>query len=165
MEEAEYKEKYAHLVAAFCDEAFEKELKEVRDELVKLIEKLLEGAEKQEPRLKNYFSIESRIKGIDSFKEKLNRKSYIRDWEITEDTTENQKFIKSHLTDLIGIRIDCYFMRTEKFLYDFSKEISMNQIRLIMSSSISQRIKSKQMATSYTSSLDYTKTNIILRFR
>lgn len=119
MEEAEYKEKYAHLVAAFCDEAFEKELKEVRDELVKLIEKLLEGAEKHEPRLKNYFSIESRIKGIDSFKEKLNRKSYIRDLEITEDTTENQIFIKSHLTDLIGIRIDCYFMRTEKFLYDF----------------------------------------------
>lgn len=119
MEEVEYKEKYAHLVAAFCDESFEKELKEVRDELVKLIEELLGGAEQHEPRLKNYFTIESRIKGIDSFKEKLNRKSYIREWKITEDVVENQKLIKSHLTDLLGIRIDCYFMKTEKYLYDF----------------------------------------------
>ena len=77
MEEAEYKDKYDQLVAAFNDESFEKELKEVRDEIITLIEKLLEGAEKQEPRLKNYFSIESRIKGIDSFKEKLNRKCRI----------------------------------------------------------------------------------------
>lgn len=36
-----------------------------------------------------------------------------------EDIVESQKLIKSHLTDLIGIRIDCYFMKTERYLYDF----------------------------------------------
>lgn len=93
MEEAEYKDKYDHLVAAFCDESFEKELKEVRDELIKLIENLLEKAEKQEPRLKNYFSIESRIKDIDSFKEKLNRKSYLSKWKILLKVRSSLKVI------------------------------------------------------------------------
>ena len=63
-------------------------------------------------------NVESRIKGVDSFREKIYRKDYVRSWTVYDDVEHNKTTIKKNLPDLIGFRITCFFWSDEKSIYD-----------------------------------------------
>lgn len=120
-------ERHQLLMAAFNDSAFQQELDSVRKELEKW---LLEWASQREPfdrRIKNIYSVESRIKSSKAFEEKLFRKNYIKEWEVSDDIKENQKLIMQTLTDLIGLRVNCHFVEYENRFYEFFRESSESQ--------------------------------------
>ena len=62
--------------------------------------------------------LQSRIKGVDSFREKIYRKDYVRSWTVYDDVEHNKTTIKKNLPDLIGFRITCFFWSDEKSIYD-----------------------------------------------
>ncbi len=106
------------LMDAFKDEAFRSEVKKVSNDLYDLIKAWVESLEQIDPRIVNVFSVQSRVKEEDTFEEKIFRKNYIRDWDVSESKEENQHLIKLQLTDLIGIRINCFFASHESRLYN-----------------------------------------------
>ncbi len=79
-----------------------------------IIDKWAKSITKFDPRIDNVFSVQSRVKDETTFEEKIFRKNYIQEWKVTDDMAENQKYIKLHLTDLIGIRINCYYAENEE---------------------------------------------------
>lgn len=107
------------LKKAFSEKGFQDELDHIRLELEKSIDSWANGMDNINSRINNVYSVESRVKDVESFVEKLFRKNYIRDWDVFDDIAENQRYIKHELTDLIGIRVNCYFEDYEKKLYDF----------------------------------------------
>ena len=112
-------ERHKALMTAFSDPTFREELKGVEIELKKWLSGWVDKMEQLDERIKNVYSIESRVKGIATFEEKLDRKNYIYEWTVSDDTRENQQFIKRELTDLIGLRINCHFANYEKVIFDF----------------------------------------------
>lgn len=127
VEKHKEEERHQLLMAAFNDSTFQQELDAVRLELEKW---LWEWASQREPfdrRIKNIYSVESRIKGSKTFEEKLYRKNYIKEWEVSYDIKENQKFIMQTLTDLIGLRVNCHFVEYEKLFYEFFRDSSESQ--------------------------------------
>lgn len=118
-ERNEIEKKEAVLVEAFSEGAFVKDIKnarlEIEEELTKFIDFLKQNLE---PEQKIFENIESRIKGVGSFREKLYRKDYIKDWIVSEDIKENQKLIAKKLPDLIGFRITCFFWQDEEKIYN-----------------------------------------------
>ncbi len=105
------------LLNAF-DTTFRKSLEEPRKELKKLFLDKSKSIKRKDNRIDNVFDVQSRIKEIDTFREKIYRKNYILDWDVYDDVTKNQEIISQKLPDLIGIRINCYFADYEKILYD-----------------------------------------------
>lgn len=99
------------------DEPFRCSLEVHRDELKKLIEEWASLTTKIDGRIDNVFDVQSRIKEIDTFREKIHRKNYIIKWPVYDSVEENQKTICSRLPDLIGIRVNCYFANYESVLY------------------------------------------------
>lgn len=61
----------------------------------------------------------SRIKSNTSFKEKIARKNYLKDWGLNEDSNleDCKKAIREKLSDLIGIRVNCFFKDDEELIY------------------------------------------------
>ena len=125
------------LVGSFADKSFEDELKEGEKNIRELFEKHIEAnKDKIKEIAKNdhvFFSVESRAKTLESFKEKIQRKNYLVTWVCDDTKEEVQAFIRGNLPDLIGVRINCYFWNQEKVLYDFfykdhefSKKYSLN---------------------------------------
>lgn len=113
------------LMEAFQDEGLRKELEIVCNEIYDIINAWLKTIENYDAGMENVFHLQSRVKGIPNFEEKLYRKNYIRDWDVSENKEENKELIKKVLTDLIGIRVNCYFMKNEKILYDeFKKAVA-----------------------------------------
>lgn len=111
--------KHALLMHAFEDKELHDELELVCREIKNKITEWIESADKIDNRIDNVFSVQSRVKGISSFEEKLYRKNYINTWEVSEDKKQNQKCIKHNLTDLIGIRVNCYFAEYEERIYKY----------------------------------------------
>ena len=107
---------------AFCDEGLRKELDDVCNKIYDIINAWLKTIENYDAGMENIFHLQSRVKGIPNFEEKLYRKNYIRDWEVSENLDDNKALIKKVLTDLIGIRVNCYFIKNEKILYDDFKK-------------------------------------------
>lgn len=112
-------ERHKALMTAFSDPAFREELKRIEAELKKWLTGWVDKMEPLDERIKNVYSIESRVKGIATFEEKLDRKNYIYEWTVSDDTQENQRYIKRELTDLIGLRINCHFTDYEKIIFDY----------------------------------------------
>lgn len=71
--------------------------------------------------IKIFENPESRIKSVKSFNEKILRKNYVEDWPVTEDLEENKATILKELPDLIGFRINCFFMPDENAIYEYLK--------------------------------------------
>ena len=98
------------LLEAFDDKAFIKEVKNIRleleEELMRFILFLKENLTSEQ---KIFENIESRIKSIQSFREKIYRKDYIKNWNVSDDIRENQKLIVENLPDFIGFRITCFY--------------------------------------------------------
>lgn len=112
-------ERHRLLMDAFQDEGFQDELSNVKEELEKWLRGWVKNMEALDDRIPNVYSVESRIKATATFEEKLHRKNYIKEWEVTDYKRDNQKLIMHMLTDLIGLRINCYFYDFEKTFYDF----------------------------------------------
>lgn len=115
------------LMDAFRDDSFKHEVEEVSNELYDKVKAWVESLDRIDSRITNVFSVQSRIKDADTFEEKLFRKNYIQDWDITDNKDENQHIIKISLTDLIGIRINCFFAHHEFLLYN---ELQIHQSEL-----------------------------------
>lgn len=114
-------QKHEKLMEAFIDQTFQDELKKACNEIEDIFGERAKKVERICDRIANVFSVESRVKSPDSFEEKIYRKNYIATWDISEDKNEIQNFIKENLTDVIGVRINCYFKQYEKTLYDSFK--------------------------------------------
>ncbi|MBU5250387.1 hypothetical protein KQI46_00245 [Lysinibacillus capsici] len=71
---------------------------------------------KQE-KIKIFENLESRVKSVESFCEKIKRKNYINTWEVPEDKNLIGEFIAKNLPDLIGFRINCFFYDDEELIY------------------------------------------------
>lgn len=106
------------LMQAFKEPKFKNEIDKVSNELYDKVKAWVESLERIDPRIGNVFSVQSRIKDAETFEEKLFRKNYIHDWNVTDDINENQRLIKISLTDLVGIRINCFFAHHEPRLYN-----------------------------------------------
>ena len=118
------RERYNALMEAFSDQSFRDELEEVKNALRLWLEEWMKGMPPLDKRIGNVFSIESRVKRIDTFEEKLFRKNYIQTWDVFTDKQENQAYIKHKLTDLIGLRVNCHFVAYESLIYDFLSSTS-----------------------------------------
>ena len=69
-------------------------------------------------------NLESRIKGEDSFREKMHRREYLKKWEVTDDVKHNINLIAKNLTDLIGFRLTCFFLEDEEEIYELLRQYS-----------------------------------------
>lgn len=113
----EEKEKY--LLKAFSDLTKEKSINWVKDEIegqLKLFISYLKQNLRADQRI--FESLESRIKGTDSFSEKIYRKGYLQSWEVTDNSKKNKELIARQLPDLIGFRITCFFLKDEAAIYN-----------------------------------------------
>ncbi len=118
----EEKEKY--LLEAFKDLIEEKQLKWVKTEIeeqLKSFIKYLHIQKKLSPNQRIFENPESRIKGYDSFSEKIYRKGYVQSWTVTDDKDRNKELITRELPDLIGFRITCFFLDAELNIYELLK--------------------------------------------
>lgn len=112
-------ERYQALMDAFSDQVFRNELEGVKNTMKGWLEEWMKKMPPLDNRIGNVFSIESRVKGVHTFEEKLYRKNYIQTWDVFTDRIENQAYIKRVLTDLIGLRINCHFVAYESVIYDY----------------------------------------------
>lgn len=90
----------------------------IEDQLKKFI---VELKKKLKPNQLIFENLESRIKSVNSFREKLQRKGYLKTWEVTDSEKENRDYIAKNLPDLIGFRITCFFWENEDTVYDLLK--------------------------------------------
>lgn len=115
-------ERHQLLMDAFNDSAFQQNLEDARSELEKWLWDWASQMDPLDSRIHNIYSIESRVKDNKTFEEKLYRKNYIKEWDVSDDIKENQKLIMQTLTDLIGLRVNCHFVEHENFFYEFFQE-------------------------------------------
>lgn len=108
------------IIDAFCDEDFQRRVIEASGKIKKILEEFIseetinyKNSHKINP------NINIRIKGVNSFSEKLDRNNYINEW-ISENNEKIaiQNTICEKLPDLIGLRINCYFIASEKTLFE-----------------------------------------------
>ena len=116
-------EKYDLLKQAYSDENFGKLVQEKRLIIETELSKFIKSVnDRNKVGLKIFENLESRVKGVESFCEKINRKNYIHEWDIPKEKLEIQNYIARNLPDLIGFRINCFFYEDEKTIYDELKE-------------------------------------------
>lgn len=107
------------LMKAFRDPVFQNDLNAIRQELEAWLKDWARQLQPFDPRISNVASVESRVKSEKTFEEKLYRKDYIKEWEVTDDKNANQALIMRTLTDLIGLRVNCHFLVHEIDFYHF----------------------------------------------
>lgn len=118
--------RYEALKNAFEDHDFQKDIEEKCEEIRKRIDEYVKTMPKIDERMANVFSITSRPKGLDTFLEKIQRKDYVTQWDISNDLQENIKLIKNELTDLIGIRINCNFGEYTRSVLEHFRKLEQN---------------------------------------
>lgn len=136
-------ERHKALMTAFEDPAFREDLRVVEDDLKKWLAGWIDQLKPIDERIKNVYSIESRVKGKATFEEKLDRKNYIFEWPVSDDIVENQKFIKHELTDLIGLRINCHFADYEKIIFDYFVSTAESQYEAGFQFNFKENLKQK----------------------
>ena len=110
------------LITAFSDEAFQKLINEKRRKIEEILSEFTYASEEKISK-----SVNSRIKSVESLKEKIKRKNYISKWNIeSEEKNELQKKICANLPDLLGYRINCYFRNDEEIVYSKLKDFLKN---------------------------------------
>lgn len=117
----EEKEKY--LLEAFKDLIGDKQLYWVKTEIEEQLKSFIKYLQKNLSSSQRIFeNLESRIKGYDSFAEKIYRKGYVQSWKVTDDKDSNKELITKQLPDLIGFRITCFFLDAEPSIYYLLKK-------------------------------------------
>jgi ppGpp synthetase/RelA/SpoT-type nucleotidyltranferase len=119
MELTDKEVKKRKLLEAFSNSQFQKDIKNERSTIEKMLLDALEAARGDLKSTQLVFrNLESRIKTEHSFSEKLERRDYLSSWHVTDSLAENISTIKANLDDLIGFRATCYFFEDEKPLFD-----------------------------------------------
>lgn len=116
-------EKESALIELYKDIKFHDSLGLVRNNIEKEMNAFLKWLKerlKEEQRI--FDNIESRIKSLDSFTEKIRRKNYIDQWIVKGVKIHDQDMICKNLPDLIGFRINCFFMKDEEIIYTLLKK-------------------------------------------
>lgn len=107
------------LIDAFGEKKFRESLQQIRlkieDEL-RLFLSYLKEISTEEHRF--FENAESRVKSELSFMEKIKRHNYTGEWQVKNTISENQKLICTRLNDLIGFRINCFFIKDEEYIYN-----------------------------------------------
>ena len=117
----EEKEKY--LLDAFKDLISDKQLNWVKTEIEEQLKSFIKYLQKHLSLNQRIFeNPESRIKGYDSFSEKIYRKGYVQSWHVTDNKDSNKELITKQLPDLIGFRITCFFLDAEPSIYRLLRE-------------------------------------------
>lgn len=133
------------LSEAFSDDDFQNNLQkkrlEIEVELKKFVKWLLGQLNVEQ---KIFENLESRVKTLESFQEKICRNDYINKWVgITEDVLKNQEIICLNLPDLIGFRLNCFFIDDEisiyKYLKQYYNDIGFEEITLNFDESKKQK--------------------------
>lgn len=107
---------------AFEDKEFLAELQNIRIQIEDILLNLLGDLQKDfYNKIKISSNLESRIKTVESFLEKIKRKEYIDNWDIEQDIKRNQELIALKFPDLIGFRINCFFLDGEEEIYNAIK--------------------------------------------
>lgn len=133
------------LLSAFSKLIESSELQAARDEIEKKLISFIKNVKKQfQTEQKLFESVESRKKSEESFLEKIYRKDYIFKWNICEDQQSNIRLISKKLPDLLGYRINCYFIEDEKQLYDavqqyYNKHLFGDDIELDFTENLEQQ--------------------------
>ena len=110
--------KEALLLAAFSALMEEESLNSARDSIEQELNGFIKHIKsKFKPEQRLFESVESRKKSEESFLEKIYRKDYIHTWIVSDDLQINTKLIAKNLTDLLGYRINCYFLEDEYQIY------------------------------------------------
>lgn len=117
-----------NFIDAFSE--MENDLTITKQELTEILENFIENEKKKVNDKKNLYLIntpESRIKNKDHFWSKLLRNGYIEKWNPSE-TSDYKLLLRENLSDLIGLRLLCYFEIDEneifEELYEFLKSNS-----------------------------------------
>ena len=117
-----------NFIDAFSE--MENDLTITKQELTEILENFIENEKKKANDKKNLYLIntpESRIKNKDHFWSKLLRNGYIEKWNPSE-TSDYKLLLRENLSDLIGLRLLCYFEIDEneifEELYEFLKSNS-----------------------------------------
>lgn len=107
------------LVEAFSEQPFQETIQEKLDKISCFLNEFINNQKYiKDPRILGTLKIVSRIKDKESFKEKVNRKNYLSEWEIdSTDKKDIQDVICKNLPDLIGFKINCYFKNQEENIY------------------------------------------------
>ena len=120
----------------------------MKDEIEKILEKFLGDLESSKEMTKKFSTgISSRIKSSDSLKEKIKRKDYMKEWGLDEKTSKEEFFktIMEKLPDLIGFRINCYFVEDEKNVFDKLTTYLKENSNFIIEDSTNNRMKNGQI--------------------
>lgn len=111
------------------NENFIKELNIYKTELESILQIFLD---KESKVYKMKDSISSRIKARDRLVEKINRKNYLEDWNCRyRDGDDIGDIVRKEIPDVIGFRLNCYFIKDEKpIMCDLQEFLSkQNKIR------------------------------------
>ena len=111
--------KEALLLSAFSALIDDNSLKEARNKIEEKLNSFIKNVKKGfQPEQRIFDSVESRKKSDESFLEKIHRKGYIHTWEVNNNLQSNMKLIAKNLPDLLGYRINCFFIEDERKIYD-----------------------------------------------
>lgn len=127
MDKEEMKKREKNLIEAFQNESFRNSLYEVEKDLRDKMNDMLEEIKKDKGKEDIRMFLESRVKSLESFKEKINRKEYVENWDIGDNLINNEKVIRENLPDLIGFRINCLFYDDEEKIFEKLKSIKMHK--------------------------------------
>ncbi len=107
------------IIDSFQNENFQSKLIKQRDDIERLLDRILESYTSDNG-LKNKIKGKSvsRIKSSGSLSEKIKRNNYLSRKPKILNPDEAIAFLKEHLNDLIGFRINCYFKDDEKTIFD-----------------------------------------------
>lgn len=108
------------VVNTYKNESFQKSIRDASFKIKDILEEFISEEESKYGDVhKINRNINSRIKSVESFEEKLERNDYINAWNINDKTDDEiQNVICDNLPDLIGFRINCYFDKSEKILFE-----------------------------------------------
>ncbi|WP_319470084.1 hypothetical protein [uncultured Trichococcus sp.] len=127
------------LIRAFSEQSFYNKIQDRRLEIESNLRIFINDINKNDSvAIKIFENLESRLKGRESFAEKVLRKDYVNLWGISgnEEIGDIQNLIATNLPDLIGFRINCFFYKDEEYIYNelkkyyeeskFASELNLN---------------------------------------
>jgi len=110
--------KINNICKALDDDKFQQNLIHIRDKIEGELKEFIKVFKAENNTIKVSEAIESRIKSSKSLEEKLERKNYVNKWKISSNAKENMHLLMNNLSDLIGLRITCYFKEDELALFN-----------------------------------------------
>ncbi len=110
-------EEIKRILDAYCSKEFQSKLQNVREKIMDGINSIVREIKEKEESIYLSDFIESRIKDERSLQEKLFLKGYFNELEsIPKKISKIQDMIIEKIPDLIGFRVNCYFIEDEEYI-------------------------------------------------